>query len=80
MFSYTLSKPAKVTGTLRSSTGRTAQVLQDRVPARAGTNSVTWSGRGRDGKALPRGAYVWEILAVETTGRAVRAMRALSLR
>jgi len=47
---------------------------------RAGVNQLTWTGRSRDGGAPPKGPYLLEILAVEETGRAVRAVRAFWVR
>jgi len=47
---------------------------------RAGVNQLTWTGRSRDGGALAKGPYLLEILAVEETGRAVRAVRAFWVR
>jgi len=41
---------------------------------------LTWTGRSRDGGALAKGPYLLEILAVEETGRAVRAVRAFWVR
>jgi len=34
---------------------------------------LVWTGRSRDDRALPKGAYLWEIVAADETGRAVRA-------
>jgi hypothetical protein len=75
LFSYLLSQPAEVTCVLRGPSGRTVSTLQPAKPARAGLNQFAWADRGPDGRALPKGAYLWEILAVDETGRAVRAVR-----
>jgi len=40
---------------------------------------LTWTGRSRDGGALAKGTHLREIVAVEGTRRAVRAVRAFSL-
>jgi hypothetical protein len=41
---------------------------------------LSWTGRSRDCGAVPKGTYLWEIVAVEETGQAAKAVRAFSVR
>jgi len=53
--------------------GRAIAARQRTFSARASVSHLVWTGRSRDDRALPKGAYLWEIVAADETGRAVRA-------
>ena len=76
---YTLSQEAACRISVRSAAGRTVRVLGPQQN-RAGLNLVQWDGRSAAGQALPRGAYLVEIVAENELHERARAISAVTVR
>ena len=67
--SFSLTRPARVTATLRSRTGAVVATITRAVPRGAGAQTLTWNGRvGR--RYVPSARYVVRIRAVSGVGAA----------
>jgi hypothetical protein len=66
---FTLTRPARVTATLRSRTGAVVATIARAVRLRPGTQTLAWNGRaGR--RLVPSGSYVVRIRAASEVGAA----------
>jgi hypothetical protein len=70
--SYTLSLPATVTARWRTPTGRLVRTL---TPGRSSgeLTAVSWDGRDTQGRRLPAGIYLCELLAETADGQRTRS-------
>lgn len=67
--SYDLPVTGKVSLRIYSVSGRLLRVLLDNAVRKAGSHTVRWDGRDRNGAQLPSGVYVY---ALEVPGRVFR--------
>lgn len=72
---FVISAEADVRLTVRNAAGRVVQTSPIRR-SRAGSNTLIWNGRMTTGQPVPRGLYLFELTARDSTGRAVKAVRA----
>ena len=65
--SFTLTRPARLTGTLRTRSGAVVATFTRAAQAQAGPNAIRWNGKA--GKRwVPSGRYLVRIRAVSTVG------------
>ncbi len=65
-FFYNLSKPANVTVRIFNMAGEAVKtILQS---GNFGYNTFNWDGTSQDGQIVPNGVYIYQILAVDTSG------------
>jgi len=64
---FNVPKPSTTTVTIKDSSGQT--VYTDTVTMSAGQRTFTWDGKGKDGKAWPKGNYTLTATAVDASGQ-----------
>jgi len=77
--SYTLSKAATVTASVRNLAGREVATVLRGQPAAAGTNVVVWNLKNAQGALVPSGTYLVVLEAVADDGEQARAMRSVTI-
>jgi flagellar hook assembly protein FlgD len=65
--SFTLTRPARLTGTLRTRSGAVVATFARAVQAQAGPNAIRWNGKVGE-RWVPSGQYLVRIRAVSTVG------------
>ncbi|MCS6862683.1 MAG: hypothetical protein NZT92_20450, partial [Abditibacteriales bacterium] len=78
-FAYLLNRLATVQARVMSPTGKLLFVQPPR-PAEKGINTLLWDGKAQNGAPVPRGIYLFEVIARDGEGETVRAVRAITLR
>lgn len=78
--SYTLTRPAQVTLTVRALSGRIIYRMVAPQAQTAGLNTLLWDGHSAAGVRAPAGAYQVELLAQDNEGFRVRAVTLVNLR
>ena len=78
--SYTLTRPAQVTLTVRALSGRVVYRLAASQAQAAGLNTLLWDGRSSAGARVPAGTYQVELLANDSEDFRIRAVTLVSLR
>lgn len=77
--SFTLSAAAEVRAEVRSLTGRSVAVLSPGESRTAGLQQLAWDGRDEQGRPVPPGTYVCEVLGVTETGETAKVIRTLTV-
>jgi hypothetical protein len=67
---FRLSRQARVTVTVRDAAGRAVRVVADGASRDAGDQTVTWDGRGVNGRRL-EGRFTVEVAATSSLGRSL---------
>jgi len=75
---YHLSAPAEVTLTVRTLTGQLVATVVQRVAQPGGLNQLTWDGRDAQGRRVPPGTYLCELVGVPETGETVKVVRTIT--
>lgn len=78
-FAYGVSREAEVTMRICSTSGQPVCLVAQASPTRAGTNTLTWDGHDAQGRPVPNGVYLCEIVARTEDGDQVRAVRAVRI-
>jgi len=68
-WSFSVSKPANATVTIKNSTGQT--VYSGTFAMQTGTQNFIWDGKGTNGTQMPDGAYAISVTAKDTSGQSV---------
>ena len=80
LIGYTVTKPAKVLGEVRTLTGRLVKQLPTSEQVKAGRGNLVWDGRSADGSLLPKGVYLVKLVAMTDEGEQVQAVRTIFVR
>lgn len=75
---YNLSAPAEITLTVRTLTGQLVATVVQRVAQPGGLNQVTWDGRDAQGRRVPPGTYLCELVGVPEAGEMVKVVRTIT--
>lgn len=78
--SFTLSTEASVQVTVIAPSGKPVRVIDNRLVASAGVQSVTWDGRDGRGVSVPPGMYTIEVRATTEDGQIARAVTPVVLK
>ena len=76
---YNLSQPADVSARVLSAGGRVVSSLPVQQAGSAGRNRLVWGATAADGRRLPRGLYLLELVARSGAGEVTRAVAPLRL-
>jgi len=79
VLTFTLSAAAEVRAEVRSLAGRSVAVLSPGESRAAGLQQLAWDGRDEQGRPVPPGTYVCEVLGVTETGETAKVIRTLTV-
>lgn len=76
---FTLSQAAETAICVRTLSGREVAQVEVGRPRAVGLNTAAWDGRDSQGRPLPAGMYLVEVMAADEEGRQASAVRAVTL-
>jgi len=79
LVSYSVSAPAEVSAQIVNTGGRLVRHMFASRAAQPGLNSLFWDLRDEQGRAVPRGFYLLQMMARDDQGRVVRATRSVQV-